>query len=1199
MGNNRIKLVKLLNDRSLTILSKMEQYFSKTHLMTKIVSKYKEQTKMKELPFEDLVELLKGKKVLVSLKIDGELTGVEFAGQSTRLFSKDGRVRESLPVTDEITAICKRRKIKYIQLVGELYVVNEKGNIVPYPKAVSVLRAPKSEDAEKQIRFAVFDLLKLNQLEYKHKDYKERIRKIKDLFGNGKYVHPIIIEEGNLNTVEQMWDKVTSGKEGYEGLVIRYNSTVIKVKPLLTVDAAVIGVDRSESDPSMMGALLLALLDKNNIFRTIGRVGTGFKIEDRKKWLQWALKNKVSEEKGTIFVNPYKDSRVVQVTYEQPNFRETNAYKYKNEWQVVGKLPSATLRKPRFDRIRDDKKVNSSDCRLEQIPNLTGGEKMQKSSWLKCANEQIQMFDRVIEINTNIEGTVVGIKIEELNNVQIPKYIVAWDEPINGLKVFEISPNDIEKIENEEMEKQAKLTDRDKEIVQRDVELEQSAIDEYEGQLPDASPELQKVLKHLIDEEEGHRKELEEVKVYANLPLNACVSCEYFKVNKHTVDCLKRVEVEKVHGDNINRWLSNPYSVNNCSFYKHTPAKFRATAVLKEGTEDDIVIPKNKYYPNGLTKLDIYTWYKSGKVLPYIKGKNLMVYIKTDGKVIKRNEDGPIKINNKEELESYNTGRMVEIHYEVGEETADGYKTKVIFIDIDPNEKVPFEKVKQITKEIADLLHHIQNVKDVTINFSGGRGFHVYGKLNELFDIDAAREMLNDTLKEYIERKQDNTLSVKVTKNPYSIRLDTSLLKKRGTLRAPYSLNSKTGLVCTPISLNRLSKVKLEDFTINKLRRKAILIVAEDVKDEEIKKVNFKELLKKAKEVAMKVDEEAFEEETSTETPVAQAGNIEIIQDTITDILRQEIGDEELVETEEGIKNTSQLKAELLEHSVDSILSVYNSFLNFLLSLKEKFVDEFKKMSPEKITPTFLASKLFLILNEAEKQLSVSSHVSVKYVKSKVKQLRNYLLRTKHSYSAILKAILNFIGYIYSKIAQISSSSFARMRNLYIESFLITAAKKLKEYEEKREFNQTPEPKPDVGVEVNGKGVIQLHEAKKAGKHYDWRIGREGVLESFVTRKLPTKKGEKVLAIQTEPHPASYISFEGEIPEGYGAGKVNIYDKASVKVKEWNDDKIKFIWDGRNINGEFTLIKQGDNKWLMIRTAFLTEENIKVNNLFY
>jgi rubrerythrin len=52
---------------------------------------------------------------------------------------------------------------------------------------------------------------------------------------------------------------------------------------------------------------------------------------------------------------------------------------------------------------------------------------------------------------------------------------------------------------------------RDMEIIRRDIELEQAAIDEYTGQLETASPAVKKVLEHLIKEETEHKQELMEL----------------------------------------------------------------------------------------------------------------------------------------------------------------------------------------------------------------------------------------------------------------------------------------------------------------------------------------------------------------------------------------------------------------------------------------------------------------------------------------------------------------------------------------------------------------------------------------------------------------------------------------------------------------------------------------------------------------
>ena len=89
---------------------------------------------------------------------------------------------------------------------------------------------------------------------------------------------------------------------------------------------------------------------------------------------------------------------------------------------------------------------------------------------------------------------------------------------------------------------------------------------------------------------------------------------------------------------------------------------------------------------------------------------------------------------------------------------------------------------------------------------------------------------------------------------------------------------------------------------------------------------------------------------------------------------------------------------------------------------------------------------------------------------------------------------------------------------------------KLDEYRRKRDPKRTPEP-----VEGDAPGgpffVVQRHSARRL--HYDLRLERDGVLASWAVPKgFPVDPGARRLAVQTEDHPLSYASFEGEIPKG-------------------------------------------------------------------
>ena len=85
---------------------------------------------------------------------------------------------------------------------------------------------------------------------------------------------------------------------------------------------------------------------------------------------------------------------------------------------------------------------------------------------------------------------------------------------------------------------------------------------------------------------------------------------------------------------------------------------------------------------------------------------------------------------------------------------------------------------------------------------------------------------------------------------------------------------------------------------------------------------------------------------------------------------------------------------------------------------------------------------------------------------------------------------------------------------------------------------------------------------------------RETVMWSFAIPKARAPEGrEKLLAIETEPHPVEYNSFEGKIPEGmYGAGEVKIYDSGKVKWLEVSPKKVVFNLDGEKIKGKFALL---------------------------
>ncbi len=163
----------------------------------------------------------------------------------------------------------------------------------------------------------------------------------------------------------------------------------------------------------------------------------------------------------------------------------------------------------------------------------------------------------------------------------------------------------------------------------------------------------------------------------------------------------------------------------------------------------------------------------------------------------------------------------------------------------------------------------------------------------------------------------------------------------------------------------------------------------------------------------------------------------------------------------------------------------------------------------------------------------------------------------------------------------------------------------LEKYKQKRNFTSTPEPSGDVKLAAAraktakpAKGLffcVQKHLASHL--HYDFRLEWKGVLLSWAVPKGPSLDPKtKRLAMHVEDHPIEYGTFEGVIPEGYGAGIVMLWDQGTWKPESDDVDAalkkgdLKFTLDGYKLKGSWVLVRTGGRwgggdgrSWLLIK----------------
>ncbi|HEY3784380.1 MAG TPA: non-homologous end-joining DNA ligase [Steroidobacteraceae bacterium] len=160
-------------------------------------------------------------------------------------------------------------------------------------------------------------------------------------------------------------------------------------------------------------------------------------------------------------------------------------------------------------------------------------------------------------------------------------------------------------------------------------------------------------------------------------------------------------------------------------------------------------------------------------------------------------------------------------------------------------------------------------------------------------------------------------------------------------------------------------------------------------------------------------------------------------------------------------------------------------------------------------------------------------------------------------------------------------------------------------YAAKRSFTRTPEPAAEVVSARRGPllFVVQKHAARRL--HYDFRLELDGVLKSWAVPKGPSlTPGDKRMAVEVEPHPFDYASFEGVIPsKQYGAGNVIVWDcgvyspdeeqrysfadraEAQSRVRQaLEDGKLSLFLRGEKLKGSFALVRTREAKqWLLIK----------------
>lgn len=321
----------------------------------------------------------------VSRKMDGEFTVLIYRDGKCLTLNPGGTVRTGMPWQDEAAKTLAKAGLKSAIIAGELYVSCE-GRRPRVHDVTTVARQPQGAEDLKRLRFAVFDILAVDEVVTTQRPYAETWSQIEKIFGRGSTIHPVETKQAaDAGEIRKLFGDWVEGS-GDEGIVVRSDTAgLFKIKPRHNLDAVVVGFTESVDDRrGMLHDLLVAVKRHDETFQILTRVGGGFSDDVRREML--------SDLKDMVVHSDYAEVNSDHVAYQMVrpdwvveiscldlisettrggpvnrmvlNFSGVNGH---SKYEPVRRLPLAAVISPQFVRQREDKSAHRQDVRIEQV----------------------------------------------------------------------------------------------------------------------------------------------------------------------------------------------------------------------------------------------------------------------------------------------------------------------------------------------------------------------------------------------------------------------------------------------------------------------------------------------------------------------------------------------------------------------------------------------------------------------------------------------------------------------------------------------------------------------------------------------------------------------------------------------------------------------------------------------------------------
>ena len=343
-----------------------------------LIKKYKSSVTRKYIfVSKDEIDSIPKNDLFISKKIDGQLWFYCKSDKNSKIINASEN-----EISDVIQDIKKDldkklKKIKNIILAGELYSLSSERE--RYGDTISGL-GDKSK--RKALRFGVFDVVYMEKL---FPDFNKKYEFLKKTLNTKTKEPSHAIEQTKAKQSELtkfFKDKIE--KNNAEGLIVRDNSTIYKIKQEETADLLITGYTVSDKANQIRSVSLGVYLNENEIVH-IGACGNFTSDALRKDLYKQLTKLKIKSNFQKIasngaaynFVKPaiVCEVKLLEFQGDKSNDEPIRHLKYEftnNSLNATGRARSVSILNSSILNIRKDKKSNYEDCGLKQIIRISG-----------------------------------------------------------------------------------------------------------------------------------------------------------------------------------------------------------------------------------------------------------------------------------------------------------------------------------------------------------------------------------------------------------------------------------------------------------------------------------------------------------------------------------------------------------------------------------------------------------------------------------------------------------------------------------------------------------------------------------------------------------------------------------------------------------------------------------------------------------